>query len=71
MSGILGLIKQHGPMTVSQLMVMSGLDDKAVRNAIDKLRLEHQPICHSSRGFWHNPGFVPSGIPHRQWKAEP
>ncbi|MFK8253507.1 uracil-DNA glycosylase family protein [Ancylobacter terrae] len=61
-----------GPVTVGQLRLVTGFaSDKDVRNAIDGLRARGVPICHSSRGFWHNPGFVPSSTPHQRWKCEP
>lgn len=70
-SNVLDLIRKHGPISVFSLTRLTGVSDKGVRNAIDKLRSSGEPIWHSVRGFWYDPSTAPLPSGSGRWKREP
>jgi len=67
---VLEVIRQHGPITVSQIRLHVPADDKSTRNAIDALRNVGEPVWLDPRkGFWWRDDRAPSPVPGAgRWK---
>lgn len=67
---VLQNIQKHGPVGAADLADRLGLEEKQVRNAIDALRRDGEPIWHDpdrSAFFWQDDR-VPDGPPRLKWR---
>lgn len=72
MDFVLTLVRTGKPKPAKDMADFLGIEEKSVRNAIDTLRAEGEPIWHDSRseGFWWRDDRSPGEVKYQRWKRD-
>lgn len=68
----LDAIKRQGPIPAQRLADLLGIDERAARTLIDRLRHRGEPVWHDPRlgAFWWRDDAMPGKVPRLRWKRE-